>query len=83
MGRSVRLVRRPARGEDAVVHDEVTIRQVTARPTAVVPASTSWQEFPRLWGKLLGEVWDCLRAAGITSGCRNRNPLGGLRTARR
>jgi len=24
-----------------------------------------------LWGRLLGEVWDCLRAGGIDRGCRN------------
>ncbi len=24
-----------------------------------------------LWGQLLGEVWDCLRAGGIDHGCRN------------
>ncbi len=50
---------------------EVRIKQVRARPTAVVAAATSWREFPALWGQLLGEVWDCLRAAGITRGCRN------------
>ncbi|MBP2353584.1 effector-binding domain-containing protein [Kribbella aluminosa] len=49
----------------------MTIRQVQARPTAVVVAGTTWREFPALWGRLLGEVWDCLRAGGITSGCRN------------
>ena len=26
---------------------------------------------PALWGQLLGEVWDCLRAGGISGGCRN------------
>ena len=50
---------------------EVTLRAVEARPTAVVAATTTWQEFAQLWGKLLGEVWDCLRASGIHSGCRN------------
>jgi len=50
---------------------EVTVTEVEARPTAVVAASTTWQEFPALWGRLLGEVWDCLRAAGISRGCRN------------
>jgi hypothetical protein len=44
---------------------------VEARPTAVVAATTTWQQFATLWGSLLGEVWDCLRAAGITRGCRN------------
>ena len=41
------------------------------RPTAVVAAETTWQEFPALWGQLLGEVWDCLHAGGIYRGCRN------------
>ena len=41
------------------------------RPTAVAPARTTWPEFPALWGQLLGEVWACLRAAGIDRGCRN------------
>ena len=41
------------------------------RPTAVVPAATTWQEFPSLWGRLLDEVWDCLHGGGIDRGCRN------------
>jgi effector-binding domain-containing protein len=50
---------------------EVTVADVLARPTAVVPAATTWQEFPRLWKQLLDEVWECLRAGGIHRGCRN------------
>lgn len=42
-----------------------------SRPTAVVAATTTWQDFPALWGRLLGEVWDCLHAGGIHRGCRN------------
>jgi len=53
------------------VNYEVTITDVVARPTAVVAATCTWQEFPRLWGQLLGEVWDCLHAGGIYRGCRN------------
>jgi len=49
----------------------VLLAEVEARPTAVVAARTTWQEFPALWGQLLGEVWDCLRAGGIHRGCRN------------
>ncbi len=49
----------------------VTVKDVEARPTAVVAAATTWAEFPRLWNLLLDEVWACLRAAGVTSGCRN------------
>ena len=59
------------RVDDARVHDEVELTTVEARPTAVVAATTTWQEFPLLWGRLLGEVWDCLRASGIDRGCRN------------
>jgi len=50
---------------------ELTIADVVARPTAVVPAVTTWAEFPTLWGQLLYEVWACVRASGIHSGCRN------------
>jgi effector-binding domain-containing protein len=49
----------------------VTETAVAARPTAVVPAATTWEEFPALWSKLLDEVWACLRSGGITRGCRN------------
>jgi effector-binding domain-containing protein len=49
----------------------VTATDVAARPTAVVAATTTWQEFPRVWGSLLDEVWACLRAGGVTRGCRN------------
>ena len=42
-----------------------------ARPTLVVPATTTWREFPRLWKVLLDEVWDCLRAGGIRGGGRS------------
>jgi effector-binding domain-containing protein len=42
-----------------------------ARPTAVVAATTTWQELPALWPDLLDEVWTCLRAGGIRRGCRN------------
>jgi effector-binding domain-containing protein len=50
---------------------EVTAVDVDARATAVVSATTTWREFPTLWRPLLDEVWACLRAGGITSGCRN------------
>ncbi|MFH5880743.1 GyrI-like domain-containing protein [Arthrobacter sp. NA-172] len=49
---------------------EVTVTDVAARPTAVVPATTTWQEFPTLWRELSDEVWACLRAGGISRGCR-------------
>ena len=50
---------------------EVTIAVVEARPTAVVPAATTWSAFPSLWKVLLDEVWACLRADGIDRGCPN------------
>ncbi len=50
---------------------EVSLIEAGSRRTAVVAATTTWQEFPSLWGQLLGEVWDCLRAGGIYRGCRN------------
>jgi effector-binding domain-containing protein len=50
---------------------DVTLVDVPARRTAVVAAVTTWHEFPRLWPKLSGEVWECLRAHGIERGCRN------------
>lgn len=50
---------------------EVTEEVVAARPTAVVAATTTWPEYPKLWPVLLDEVWACLRAGGIQRGCRN------------
>jgi effector-binding domain-containing protein len=50
---------------------QITLLAVEARPTAVVAATTTWQEFPTLWRELLDEVWSCLRAGGIDHGCRN------------
>lgn len=34
---------------------------VQARLTAVVARATSWEEFPKLWGSLLDEVYDFVR----------------------
>jgi effector-binding domain-containing protein len=50
---------------------QVIVTDVAARSTAVVPATTTWQEFPKLWKELLDEVWTCLRTGGIDRGCRN------------
>jgi effector-binding domain-containing protein len=50
---------------------QVTTMDVEARPTAVVPATTTWQQFPTLWKELLDEVWACLHAGGVYRGCRN------------
>jgi effector-binding domain-containing protein len=40
----------------------VTIERTTGCPTAVVKTSTTWREFPTLWGTLLDDVWAFLRA---------------------
>jgi effector-binding domain-containing protein len=50
---------------------EVTTTDVEARPTAVIPVTTSWQRFPTVWRELSGEVWACLRAGGVARGCPN------------
>jgi effector-binding domain-containing protein len=50
---------------------EVSVVQAEARPTAVIPAATTWAQFPALWRELSGEVWACLRAGGVQRGCRN------------
>ncbi len=34
---------------------------VEARPTAVVAQTTTWQEFPQLWGTFLGQVYEFVR----------------------
>ena len=34
---------------------------VDPRPTAVVAQTTTWAEFPSLWGQLLGEVYGVVR----------------------
>ncbi len=43
---------------------DVAVTTVSARPTAVVPATTTWQDFPTLWKGMLDDVWAC-------RGCRN------------
>jgi effector-binding domain-containing protein len=45
--------------------------EVDPRPTAVVAATTTWQQFAVLWRELSEEVWGCLNAAGIRGGCPN------------
>lgn len=41
---------------------EVVEQVVPSRPTAVVPAATSWETFPSLWKPLLDEVWAAVRS---------------------
>ena len=39
----------------------VRFATIEARPTAVVAQTTTWQEFPKLWGSLLGQVYEFVR----------------------
>src|ERR1700761_8232619 len=66
-----RAVGRSCTLDDGRMDYEVSLADVESRPTAVVAVTTTWQEFPTLWGQLLGQVWDCLHAGGIHRGCRN------------
>jgi effector-binding domain-containing protein len=65
------MTERCREADDGSMGYEVSIVDAVSRPTAVVAATTTWQDFPSLWGRLLGEVWDCLRAGRIDRGCRN------------
>lgn len=40
---------------------DVSRLTVEARPTAVVVEKTSWEAFPKLWPRLLDEVWGAVR----------------------
>jgi effector-binding domain-containing protein len=53
------------------VADEVTERTVAAQPTAVIAETTSWDEFPALWPRLLDEVWAAVRSSDAVSPGRN------------
>ena len=39
----------------------VTFVTVQPRPTAVIARTTTWDEFPSLWGRLLDEVYRFVR----------------------
>ena len=41
--------------------EAVRFMTVEARPTAVVAQTTTWSEFPTLWGQLLGQVYESVR----------------------
>lgn len=43
----------------------ITTMRTTERPTAVVAAATTWQEFPRLWKTLLDEVYAFLKNSDV------------------
>jgi effector-binding domain-containing protein len=44
-----------------VAAEGVRFATVEARPTAVVAETTTWTEFPKIWGQLLGEVYEFVR----------------------
>jgi effector-binding domain-containing protein len=44
---------------------EVSVRAVSASPTAVVAQATTWEEYPRVWGELLDEVYAFVRGGGV------------------
>ena len=52
----------------APVDFDVKIVRAEPTPTAVVAETTTWAEFPRLWGPLLGEVWAFLRGSDLKTG---------------
>ncbi len=51
--------------------EPVSVVDVPSLRTLVVAATTAWSRLPTVWPELSGEVWACLRAGGISSGCRN------------
>jgi effector-binding domain-containing protein len=44
---------------------DVRVAMVAACPTAVVAATTTWDEFPTLWGRLLDQVWALVRGTDL------------------
>jgi effector-binding domain-containing protein len=45
------------------VDPAVIVKTVEPTPTAVVAATTTWAEFPKVWGPMLDAVWSFLRGA--------------------
>ena len=41
--------------------EAVRLATVEARLTAVVARTTTWEDFPKLWGRLLGQVYEFVR----------------------
>ena len=39
----------------------VTVKSIEPTPTAVVAAEATWADFPRMWMRMLDEVWSFLR----------------------
>jgi effector-binding domain-containing protein len=51
----------------------VSLTSLEASPTAVVRATTTWAEFPSVWGPMLDKVWAFIRQAppGLHRGGHN------------
>ena len=47
---------------------EVRVVERPGTPTAVIRATTTWEEYPSLWGRLLDEVWKTVRAHDLAAG---------------
>jgi hypothetical protein len=46
----------------------VRLAEQAPTPTAVIAATTTWEQFPTLWPALLAEVWQAIRAGGARAG---------------
>jgi effector-binding domain-containing protein len=72
------------------VEHRVSVAEVAARPTVVVPAATTWPAFPTLWKGLLDEVCPLTERvvrsalpAGRVARTVHRGPYGELGWAHR
>jgi hypothetical protein len=70
-----------SQGDDGSMDYKVDLVEAKSRPTVVVAAATTWPDLPALWGRLLGEVWECSHTGGIDRGCRNIIPFGDVGAA--
>jgi effector-binding domain-containing protein len=50
---------------------EVELTDAVATPTAVVAATTTWEQFPKAWRPMLDEVWAFLRGSGLRTDGHN------------
>ncbi len=50
---------------------KVSLQTVAACPTAVVAQATTWEEFPRIWARLLDDVYAFLRGGGVAQDGQN------------
>ena len=51
--------------------ETLRLELVEPRTTAVIGATTTWEEYPRLWPALLDEVWQAVRSSGAIEAGRN------------